>query len=242
VKRLFLADLHLEDPAAPNFRAFDRLIRGAAARVDEIYLLGDLCEVWVGDDDDGPLAKALTATLRTAARACAVHLMHGNRDFLFGDGFAHATGVRLIDDPHRLPDGTLLAHGDAYCIDDHEYQATRALLRSAEWQRAVRQRSLAERRALAADLRARSRASNANKAANIMDVNTAEVARVAAGHGARRIIHGHTHRPAVHRERWGRRYVLGAWERCGWLLLEDDSANLRLRCFAMGAAPERAIV
>lgn len=240
MKRLYLSDLHLEDPGSPQFAAFDRLLRQSAPDLDEIYLLGDLCEVWVGDDDDGPLAGALTSTLRAASAHAAVRVMHGNRDFLFGSGFEAATGARVIGDPLLLPDRTLLSHGDAFCIDDAEYQAARALLRSAAWQREVLARPLAERRALAADMRARSRESNANKADNIMDVNRAELARVVAAHGARRVVHGHTHRPGIHAETWGRRYVLGAWERCGWALY-DDGAALHLRCFALDAPAARLI-
>lgn len=242
MRRLYLADLHLEDPHGVHFRAFARLLGAAADRVDEVYLLGDLCEVWVGDDDDGPLAAALTRTLATTAERCRVMLMHGNRDFLFGERLASRTGTELIADPHSLDTGTLLAHGDAFCIDDGAYQTLRATLRSPAWQQDVLARPLTERRALAAAMRAQSRDSNANKAANIMDVNGGEVARVMADHGAHRLIHGHTHRPGRHVEPWGERWVLGAWERCGWALLEDQRAELHLRCFALNADPAAVLL
>lgn len=227
MKRLFVSDLHLADPEHPHFRAFARLLRGSDA--DEIYLLGDLCEVWIGDDDDGPLATAFTDLLADSARRARVHVMHGNRDFLYGEAFEAATGCRLLNDPHLLPDGILLSHGDAFCIDDHAYQQARALLRSPDWQRDVLARPLPERRALARQMREQSRQNNANKAENIMDVSDAEVARIVADHGAHTLIHGHTHRPGVHDAAWGRRYVLGAWERCGWYL-EQDAHGLRLTC------------
>ncbi|MEQ9003162.1 MAG: UDP-2,3-diacylglucosamine diphosphatase [Pseudomonadales bacterium] len=241
MRRLYLADLHLEDPQGPHFRAFAGLLDAAADRLDEVYLLGDLCEVWVGDDDDGPLASALTRSLAAAASRCRVRLMHGNRDFLFGERLASGTGVELITDPHVLEADTLLAHGDAFCIDDQAYQALRATLRSPAWQQDVLGRPLADRRALAASMRAQSRDSNANKAANIMDVNAGEVARVMALHGARRLIHGHTHRPGRHVEPWGERWVLGAWERCGWALLEDDRSALHLRCFPLEGDPSAVL-
>jgi len=232
VKRLFLSDLHLSDPRGRHFRGFADLLERLAGQVEEIYLLGDLCEVWVGDDDDGPLAQRFVALLAAAARQARVYVMRGNRDFLFGARFEREAGVRLIDDPHVPDDGIVLAHGDGFCIDDEAYQQARSLLRSPEWQRDVLARPLAERRALAESMRAQSRATNANKAENIMDVSTAEVARVMAELGGRTLIHGHTHRPAIHAEPWGRRYVLGAWERCGWYLLQDGDA-LELRCMPL---------
>ncbi|MGD8830833.1 MAG: UDP-2,3-diacylglucosamine diphosphatase [Pseudomonadales bacterium] len=232
--RLFLSDLHLEDPDSAAFRAFAALLSREAPGADAIYLLGDLTEVWVGDDDDGPLARALGDVLTDTATRCRVLIMHGNRDFLFGPAFAAATGATLLPDPHVLDDHTLLAHGDAFCTDDTAYQQMRALFRSPDWQAGILGQSLADRRALAASLRAESRSANANKAENIMDVNADAVDREASATGARRIIHGHTHRPGRHRHAWGYRYVLGAWERCGWLARQDaPGSEPRLECFAL---------
>lgn len=233
--RLFISDLHLDDPQAPAFRAFERLMEGAAERCDEIFLLGDLCEVWVGDDDDSTMARRFVVALQSAAQRADVFVMPGNRDFLFGERFANETGVRLIPDPYRLDDGVLLAHGDAFCIDDQAYQQVRQVLRSPDWQRDVLARPLAERRALAESMRAESRAANANKAENIMDVAPAEVARVVAEHDAHTLIHGHTHRPGIHPQPWGRRYVLGAWERCGWRIEQRGDA-IDLICFGLDGA------
>lgn len=233
--RLYLSDLHLEDAGSERFRAFARLMQAQSARVDDIYILGDLTEVWVGDDDDGPLAVALQAVLKTAAGRCRIHLMHGNRDFLMGARLASETGAGLIVDPCLLEDGTLLAHGDAFCVDDEAYQQLRTLFRSESWQQDVLGRTLAERRALARQLRRESTARNANKAENIMDVAEREVARVIAETGARRLIHGHTHRPGRHVASWGSRYVLGAWERCGWVALQAPHAEPELICFALSS-------
>jgi len=230
--RLFLSDLHLEDPQTPSFRTFDTLLTREAPRASGIYILGDLCEVWVGDDDDGPLAAALADVLRRTTRHCPVFVMRGNRDFLLQQPFADAAGCRLIDDPHLLQDGTLLSHGDLLCVDDHAYQQTRARLRAPDWQAQILSRPLAERRVLAAALRQQSRIANANKAANIMDVSRPEVDRLMRRFDASRLIHGHTHRPAVHREAAGKRFVLGAWERCGWLLRQRVE-RLDLECFSL---------
>ncbi len=232
--RLFLSDLHLEDPASPVFQAFDALLHRESRRAEGIYILGDLAEVWVGDDDDGPLARALEERLKAAARHCRVFLMHGNRDFLLGPEFAGRTGITLLPDPHRLDDGTLLSHGDAFCTGDAAYQEVRALLRSEQWQRDVLGRPLEARREMARSMRAESRQANANKAQNIMDVCIPEVDRLALAAGARRIIHGHTHRPGRHAHPWGRRYVLGAWERCGWLARQaQPGVEPDLECFAL---------
>lgn len=234
---LFLSDLHLEDPQAPAFHAFARLLAREAPRAAGIYILGDLCEVWVGDDDDGPLASALAGVLRRTARCCPVFVMRGNRDFLFQQSFAETTGCHLIDDPHLLPDGTLLSHGDLLCVDDLAYQQARARFRAPDWQARILSQPLAARRVLAASLREQSRRANANKAANIMDVSRPEVDRLMRRFGASRLVHGHTHRPGVHREAAGSRFVLGAWERCGWLLRQRGEC-LDLECFALAGRCE----
>lgn len=233
--RLFLSDLHLEDAGSACFLTFARLMRLESERVDDIYILGDLTEVWVGDDDDGPLAMALKAALKTAAERCRVHLMHGNRDFLMGERLAVETGVALIEDPLLLEDGTLLSHGDAFCVDDGAYQQMRALFRSASWQQEILGRTLDERRALARQLRNESIAQSANKAENIMDVSEPEVNRVMTDTGARRLVHGHTHRPGRHVAAWGVRYVLGAWERCGWIACQAPGDEPELICLPLSA-------
>lgn len=230
--RVYVSDLHLSHGEEPQFRTLTALLQTESRRVDAIYILGDLCEVWVGDDDDSPFADALRAALTDAARHTRVLVMHGNRDFLLGETFAAQCNCELIGDPYRIDARTLVAHGDAFCIDDEEYQQVRALLRSQAWQTDVLQRSLAERRELAQSMREQSLATNANKAENIMDVAPAEVARVAAEYDVQRVIHGHTHRPGVHTAPWGHRYVLGAWDHCGWLL-RDSGATPQLECFAL---------
>ncbi len=229
---VYISDLHLNDPAEPQFRTLAAMLAQESQNAAALYILGDLCEVWVGDDDDGELATALRELLATTASRCPVYLLHGNRDFLIGARFADSTGCQLLEDPYLLPNGTLLAHGDAFCTDDLEYQAARRTLRSAQWQADILSQSLDARRALTRKMREQSIATNANKADNIMDVNQGEVARVVADAGARRLIHGHTHRPGIHESHWGKRYVLGAWEHCGWLIREQAEL-IQLECFAL---------
>lgn len=239
---LFLSDLHIDADAPRVLRGFRDFLAREAPRADALYILGDLVEVWVGDDDDGPTATAVREALAAAASHCPVFVMHGNRDFLLGDGFAADTGVTLIPDPHVVrprADGPrlLLAHGDAFCTRDAEYQQARAVLRSPAWQADVLARTLPERRALARSLREQSRAANANKAENIMDVTEEEVVAAMLRHDCPVLIHGHTHRPGAHEVplgpdgRTGRRYVLGDWGRCGWTL--RLGRGMALECFPL---------
>jgi UDP-2,3-diacylglucosamine hydrolase len=234
--RLYLSDLHLERPDTPVFRTFARLLERESRSVEAIHILGDLTEVWVGDDDDGPLALDLKSVLEDAASRCRITVMHGNRDFLMAERFATETGVELLEDPHLLDDGTLLSHGDGFCIDDEAYQQVRALFRSADWQKEILSQSLEARRELARNLRTQSQATNANKAENIMDVAVREVDRVAVELGAQRMIHGHTHRPGRHLHPWGYRYVLGAWEYCAWIARQPEAgAEPVLECLPFGS-------
>ena len=213
-----------------------RRVLADAGGADAIYILGDLAEVWVGDDDDSASANALREALGAAAARRPVFVMRGNRDFLLGDRFAADTGVALIPDPSVINvDGqrVLVAHGDAYCTRDVAYQRARAQLRSPQWRARVLAKPLAERRALAARLRAESAAAGANKAAHIMDVTPAAAAAALAAADAPLLVHGHTHRPAIHDLDGGRRrIVLGDWRRCGWQLTlrRGDAA---LTCFAL---------
>ena len=233
---LFVSDLHIDESRPHVLAGLKRLIDAEADTVDDLYILGDLVEVWVGDDDDGPAANEVRETLAAATQRCAVHVMHGNRDFLFGERFAADTGATLMDDPATIAvDGerVLVAHGDAYCTGDTEYQRVRAMLRSPDWQAGVLATSLPDRRALAAAMRARSVAANENKADNIMDVAPAAVAAALAEADAALLVHGHTHRPGIHELGNGRRrIVLGDWQRCGWKLTlrQGDAA---LTCFPL---------
>ena len=235
---LFISDLHIDHTRGNVLAGFETLLE-RCGDYDAIYILGDLVEVWVGDDDDGPTADAIRAALSRAAKESAVNVMRGNRDFLFGDRFATDTGATLVDDPTVVDvDGqrVLLAHGDAYCTGDLEYQAARRQLRSEAWIAGVLAMGLAERRALAASLRARSIAANEQKAANIMDVTPSAIDAAMAEADVDLMVHGHTHRPGIHVLRGGRRrIVLGDWDRCGWkLTLADGEADLS--CFALGSA------
>ena len=230
MSRIFISDLHLESDRDSKFRVFKQVLETAIDHNDEVFILGDLVDVWVGDDDDSPFAEALIRELRSTAEHTPLHVMQGNRDFLYQDAFASQTGAVLISDPcvlerNDLPEKVLLAHGDAYCTSDNAYMKMRQLLRSPEWQDQILSSTLEERRALARSLREQSKVSNQLKAANITDVVETEIESDLKKHDCKIMIHGHTHRPGIHNlQSNAKRMVLGDWNTCGWLLRQRESA------------------
>lgn len=241
----FISDLHLDAERPAVTAAFGRFLRRITAPADgepcaaALYILGDLFEFWVGDDDDSALAAEVTGLLRDfRKRGPALYLMHGNRDFLLGEAFCERTGAELLADPtvHTIGDTScLLMHGDSLCTRDEDYQRFRALARSPAWQADVLGRSLQERRALAAQLRMASKDAGSRKAADIMDVTPTEVEAALRDAHCKVLIHGHTHRPDVHAQDGGTRYVLGDWENFGWYL-RQDGGDLSLKRFDIAAS------
>lgn len=233
---LFISDLHLEEDRPELTAAFLDFLRREAPSASALYILGDFFNVWIGDDDDRPLNSRIAAALRQEAEAgLAIFLMHGNRDFLLGETFARAAGASLVADPLRLEHGGqryLLSHGDQLCTEDRDYQAFRAQVRTPAWQEAMLARPLAERRALAAQLRAASKSMSSNKPEDIMDVSQAAVEAILREHHCSTLIHGHTHRPDTHHfllaDQPGLRIVLGDWDSLGWFVeLGPNGAILR---------------
>ena len=234
---LFISDLHLS-PRSPGATAlFRQFLAGRARQADELYILGDLFEAWIGDDDlDEPYHAAIVAALRAASdNGLRISLLHGNRDFLLGAGFAEAAGVRLIADPYILSTAEwqfVLSHGDALCLDDAAYMAFRAQVRDPQWQAALLAKPLVERRAIAAHMREVSEASQRGKADPYTDLQPAATEDFLRAHGYATFIHGHTHQPAmhdhivdgIHVERW----VLADWhEDRGECLVWDGEALRR---------------
>ena len=221
----FISDLHL-DPARPELtRALERFLLGHRG-CDALYILGDLFEAWIGDDDDATLATQTAHLLRNFSDSGpALYLMHGNRDFVMGEGFERASGSKLLPDPtlidlYGVP--TLLMHGDSLCTRDTEYMAFRKMTRDPQWLRAGLAKPLAERQALARHIRKTSKQSTAAKSMEIMDVTPSEVENVMRAHRVHRLIHGHTHRPAQHvftlDGAQASRTVLGDWYEQGSVL------------------------
>jgi UDP-2,3-diacylglucosamine hydrolase len=199
---LFASDLHLDSVAPWAIDAFLAFLQGPCRDTDALYLLGDLFEVWVGDDDDNPdNTRACEGLKALTGSGVPVYAIHGNRDFLLGAPFEAHTGVKLLPDPVMVElygVSTLLSHGDIFCTEDFSYQELRSIVRRPAWQRRFLELPLAARRTLASAARAGSRAHTTRTIPTIMDVNPEAVTRAFRATGARRLIHGHTHRPAIH--------------------------------------------
>jgi UDP-2,3-diacylglucosamine hydrolase len=216
---LFVSDLHLDalEPAAGA--QFIEFLRTRAVSADALYILGDLFESWVGDDDeDAHRAGICQALHELSTRGVPCYVMHGNRDFLLQRGFTRRTGTRLLADPVIIDlygCRALLTHGDALCTADRPYQLLRGVVRRAGWQRRFLHLPLSLRRSLAQQARDGSRRHTRNTAGAIMDVNIGAVDAAMRACGVQLLIHGHTHRPAVHEFELdgvpARRIVLGAW-------------------------------
>lgn len=227
---LFISDLHLHETRPQLTRAFFNFLQTQAKGAEQLYILGDFFDAWLGDDDDNPLNAEVATQLKTLSSAgTQIFLMHGNRDFLLGEQFAAAAGAQLIAegtviDLYGRP--TLLLHGDSLCIDDKDYITFRQQVRSPQWQQQILAQPLNVRRALAAQLREKSQAMNSLKAEDIMDVSQAEVLRVMEAAQVTHLIHGHTHRPAQHSltiaGHAAERIVLGDWHENGWVLIADE--------------------
>ena len=228
---LFVSDLHL-DPARPATTAlFLDFLARQARQAEACYILGDLFEAWIGDDDDTELGRVVVNALRSLADfGVPVYFLHGNRDFLIGPRFASESGIQLLPETEVIDlygEPVLLLHGDTLCTDDVDYQAFRAQVRNPVWQARLLEQPLAQRRALAGQLRETSRQALQLKATDITDVNPAAVNQALRAHGVRHMIHGHTHRPAIHE--WAldelpvRRAVLGDWYVQGSVLRCDEA-------------------
>jgi len=232
----FISDLHL-DPVQPAIaRQFLRFLKEEARRASHLYVLGDLFEVWLGDDDPDPAAREIVAALRDLTDAgVRCSFMHGNRDFLVGERFARETGCRLLRDGTIVDmhgERVLLMHGDVLCTDDHSYQRLRRIVRNPLTQWIFRRMSLGQRRRLAQRLREGSRMHVGETAPEIMDVNAYAVIAALRHAGVKTLIHGHTHRPAIHTldldGTAAKRIVLGDWYSQG-SVLEWSESGVELR-------------
>jgi len=235
---LFVSDLHLQ-PSHPHTRAaFFAFLEERAMASEALYLLGDLFEYWAGDDDlDEPFNETIVKALRAVSDAgVAVYWIAGNRDFLDGADFAAAAGLTLLAEPHVIDiagQRIALVHGDAQCTDDVKYMAFRAQVRDPAWQAQFLAMPLAQRKAIIAGMREGSRAAHGTKSYEIMDVTPQAVSALYAATASDTIIHGHTHRPALHLDAGKRRFVLPDWEpdalppRGGWIAATSDGAITR---------------
>lgn len=228
---LFISDLHL-DPDKPEIsQNFLRFIKIRAAQARGLYILGDLFEAWLGDDDGAEAFTELFAAIKHLSTTCRICFVQGNRDFLVGEQLLHKLGARLLQEITIIQLGhhrVALMHGDQLCTDDTQYQAFRAQVRSLDWQQQYLAKPLAERQAIAKQLRRQSRQAMREKSDHIMDVNAQTVADSFDRLGVDTIIHGHTHRPALHSIAPDRqRIVLGDWNpEASYLSWKDGQFSL----------------
>ena len=237
---LLISDLHLEEERPDISRAFLHFLDTRARQAEALYILGDFFEVWIGDDAMTPFQRGIAEALRRLSDGgTRIYLMHGNRDFLLGKAFCREAGCILLGDPHAVTlngEKVLLMHGDSLCTLDVGYQKMRRLLRNPLSLFILRNLPLNTRHKLARKLRSESRSQTRMKASDIVDVTPEEVQRVMAQYGVQTLIHGHTHRPAVHELQVGgqpaRRIVLGDWDKQGWALQIDEN-GFNQRPFAL---------
>ncbi|MCB1668031.1 MAG: UDP-2,3-diacylglucosamine diphosphatase [Porticoccaceae bacterium] len=230
MRALLISDLHLSPERPDITRAFFQFLQTQASTAAALYILGDLFEAWIGDDDPSPLSRDVIEKLKILSdTGTRLYFQHGNRDFMVGKQFARETGATLLPE-HAVvtlnEKRVLLLHGDTLCLDDVDYQKFRRKARNPLFKWFVRRLPLKKRQQMAADWRAKSMAANTNKADNIMDVTPAEVERMFAQYHVNTMIHGHTHRPARHQHSNGERIALGDWHKTGWLV---DTANSDLQ-------------
>lgn len=228
---LFVSDLHLDPSRPAATELFGRFLDGEARNADALYILGDLFEAWVGDDDPSPAGAGVAARIRALADSgVPVFFIRGNRDFLLGEEYAKRSGMAILPDPAVVMlqgEPTLILHGDLLCTDDTAYQQVRAQTRDPRWQEQFLSQPLDARLAFAVQARTASKARYGELVASgqsetITDVAPEAVQEWFRRYGVRRMIHGHTHRPAIHDEGDGNtRIVLGDWYEQGSVLRVD---------------------
>ncbi|MBL6752704.1 MAG: UDP-2,3-diacylglucosamine diphosphatase [Pseudomonadales bacterium] len=232
---LLISDLHLQDSRPDLTQAFLGFLDYYRNKCSQLFILGDLFEMWIGDDAPSELADSVAVALADFAKAGAeIAIMHGNRDFLIGNAYAARCSARLITESEIITSGSreiLLMHGDSLCTDDTDYQAFRSLVRQPAWQATFLAQPLEARLAFASQARTQSREATATKANDIMDVNQSAVNQALSNYGVKDLLHGHTHRPAVHEigltdrnQDAGIAYrtVLGDWGSSAWIACLDE--------------------
>ncbi len=242
---LLISDLHLEQSRPDITAALLGFLESNKSSCSSLYILGDLFEVWIGDDDRTMLSDTVADALHAFQQAgAAIYLLHGNRDFLLGSEYLSRCGTTLIDDSTIIDSAigpVLLLHGDELCTDDVDYIQFRDRVRQAQWQKDFLSQPLDERRAFAEHARQQSQKATSAKDNSIMDVNSDAVVQRLIDSGQTLMIHGHTHRPKIHEihldqpidgKREARRVVLGDWDKHGWYA-ELSSEGLRLQKFPL---------
>ena len=232
---LFIADLHLSDQRPAITNLFINFLNNEARQARALYIMGDLFEAWLGDDCILPAYETIIKSLKELTDSnVPVYFIHGNRDFLIGKHFCELSGCELLDESTVITideQQYLVMHGDTLCTDDIKYQQFRSMVRNPEWQQQLLNKTPAERIALAKQYREISQTETAEKADDIMDVNQTEVEKAMRAADVVTLIHGHTHRPNIHKfeldGKPAQRIVLGDWYEQGSVLrLENKTFQL----------------
>ena len=226
MKPRFISDLHLSDKHPELTQAFFVFLNESKEACTHLFILGDLFETWIGDDDDTPIYQEIKkALLEFTTNGPETFFIHGNRDFLIGNDFAKDTGITILPDPYSLDingQKVVLSHGDFLCTDDIDYIAFRDQVRTKEWQANFLQKDLTERKEIAEAMRGASQEATSEKSNTITDVNEQSVLNFVNQHEPDLFIHGHTHRPNIHNAGSSKRIVLGDWGNYGWVLNIND--------------------
>ena len=236
MKPRFISDIHLSEKHPELTQAFFTFLEESKEACTHLFILGDLFETWIGDDDDLPLyGEIKEALLSFTTNGPKTFFMHGNRDFLIGETFANETGITILPDPYVLDinnQKVVLSHGDFLCTDDTDYMNFRNKVHTEEWQSSFLQKDINERKQIAASLRDDSEEATSKKSDTVTDVNAQAVENFINKHQPDLFIHGHTHRPGVHNIELNnlssKRIVLGDWGTKGWYLaLDSKDADLK---------------
>tara|TARA_Y100000816_G_C26070394_1_gene562959 strand:- start:273 stop:983 length:711 start_codon:yes stop_codon:yes gene_type:complete len=233
----FISDLHLEPLDNDRTQAFYNFLEEVSQKYESLYILGDLFEYWIGDDDDSSVILQIKQSLyRLSQKGVSLFFIHGNRDFLIGDKFASESNIKILDDMNVINfygKKIMLSHGDAFCTDDVDYQKFKLETRNSSWINSFLQKPLDERLSIANDMRSRSKSASSNKPENIMDTNSKAILDCIKNNEIDILIHGHTHRPEIKTFEDGSiKVVLGSWEDKGWVF-EYSPEHFELRSFVI---------
>ena len=232
MKPRFISDIHLSEDNPHLTNAFKAFLNESKEACSHLFILGDLFEIWIGDDNDSSFNQEIKkALIDFTSNGPETFLMHGNRDFLLGEDFVSEVNISLLSDPYTLDINGLkiiLSHGDFLCTDDADYIDFRNKVRSKEWQKDFLSKSINERNKIASSLRSHSKDATSKKSLEITDVNLETVNNFIQENKPDIFIHGHTHRPKIHEHNSAKRVVLGDWDKYGWYLsILENSLNLK---------------
>ena len=226
MKPRFISDIHLSEDNTHLTNAFKAFLNESKEACTHLFILGDLFEIWIGDDDENAFIEEIKKILIDfTTNGPETFFMHGNRDFLLGKNFANEVGISILPDPYTLDINGLkviLSHGDFLCTDDVDYINFRNQVRSEDWQNHFLSQSIKERKQIAQSLRSDSKKATSDKSLEITDANLETVNKFIREHNPDIFIHGHTHRPRIHQHHSTQRIVLGDWNKKGWFLSMDN--------------------